>query len=181
MNSLNIQGFLTYLIVIFKIFFLCTVLETPAHAHLMVNQHGTLQFGKGGYYFVLSLPITALSGIDDNSDGLLSHKEFNYHYEKIKSTVGEGLCLESKEKGLMMIEGLLINMSHNHNENHKTMTHVIALGRFNVETSIQDLELKINLFGEHSSEKEFYITITNGTKKEKTVISVPKPTHVLFE
>lgn len=43
-----------------------------AHAYLMVAQRGTLNLVGDGGFMVLSLPISAFTGIDDNADGQLS-------------------------------------------------------------------------------------------------------------
>jgi hypothetical protein len=146
----------------------------------MVEQHGTLKYGTGGYYFVLSLPIQALNGVDDDGDGLLNSTEFRVHYESIMSSVEQGFLLESTSIGRLPIEGLIINVSHNHNDSHKPASHVVAMGRFNVDSDVQDLILKTSLFGVEVHEKRYKMTVTRGTEKEKIVLSNTHPTHRIF-
>ena len=55
-----------------------------AHAHLVVSQRGTLNIVGDGAYMVLSLPVSALSGIDDDHDGLLSVNELRAHGASIE-------------------------------------------------------------------------------------------------
>jgi hypothetical protein len=47
------------------------IMGPVAHAHLMVAQHGTLNIVDDGVFMVLSLPISAFDGIDDDKDGNL--------------------------------------------------------------------------------------------------------------
>ena len=49
---------------------LCAI--APAQAHLMVAQHGTLNLVGDGVYMVLSLPVSAFAGSDDDGDDKLS-------------------------------------------------------------------------------------------------------------
>jgi hypothetical protein len=163
---------------VFHVLFLLVIYSSSAHAHLMVEQHGTLKFGKGGYYFVLSLPIRSLEGVDDDADGLLSSKEFRNHYDSIVSSVDKGFVLESLSRGQMNIEGLIINVSHSHG--HTSASHVVAMGRFRIDSDLQDLLLTTTLFGVGATEQEYQITITHGSNKEKIVLSSTKPTHRLF-
>ena len=50
---------------------------TTAHAHLMVEQHGTINFTNGGAFLVLSVPVSAFDGVEDDGDGALSAKELS--------------------------------------------------------------------------------------------------------
>jgi hypothetical protein len=50
-----------------------------AEAHLMVAQHGTLNVVDDGVFMVLSLPVSAFDGVDDDNDGKVSMLEFNNH------------------------------------------------------------------------------------------------------
>lgn len=154
--------------------------STLAHAHLMVEQHGTLKWGKGGYYFVLSVPVSALSGVDDDGDGLLSNKEFRTHYNLITTSVEKGYSLESHTLGPSEIAGLLMNVSHLHNNANKPATHIVAMGRFNVPENVTDLVLKTTLFGKRDSEKQFKLKITRGQEQENFILSNTNPSHNLF-
>jgi len=51
----------------------------PAAAHLLPAQNATLHMIGQRAYLVVSVPIAALQGIDDNQDGLLSIEELDRH------------------------------------------------------------------------------------------------------
>ena len=152
-----------------------------AQAHLMVEQHGTLKLGKGGYFFVLSIPVGSIPKADDNGDGLLSKEEFHSHYNTLLEEVEKRYQLTSTSKGAMVMEGLILNISHTHETKDQPASHVIAMGRFNVEEDVQDLVLSTTLFGKKTEEQAFQISITRGTDKEKTVLRVDKSSHALFQ
>ena len=53
----------------------------------MVARHGTLNFVDDGAFMVLSLPMSAFEGIDDDGDGKVSMIEFNNHRTGIVGAV----------------------------------------------------------------------------------------------
>jgi hypothetical protein len=61
-----------------------------AHAHLMVAQHGTLNIVDDGVFMVLSLPISAFNGVDEDSNGKISMLEFNNHRDPHKRSPANG-------------------------------------------------------------------------------------------
>jgi hypothetical protein len=61
------------------ILILTVPMSPSAQAHLMLAQHGTLNIVDDGAFMVLSLPISAFEGVDDDSDGKVSMVEFNNH------------------------------------------------------------------------------------------------------
>jgi hypothetical protein len=158
----------------------CTALSLPASAHLMVAQHGTLKLGDGGFYFVLALPVSAITGFDDDGDGLLSAKELGAHRGNIEAAVHAGFVLHSDTEGPRLIEGLLLNMAHDPGHAQRPASHVVAMGRFSVQAEDRALTLNTSLFGKKPSEQSFKITITHGETREVTVLSRANPVHPLF-
>jgi len=160
--------------------FALLLLAPPANAHLMVAQHGTLKFGKGGGFFVLSLPVSAIPGFDDDGDALLSAKEIRRHRGAIEAAVSDGFVLDSDGKGPRGIEGLLLNLAHDHGHAQRPASHIVAMGRFSVAADDRALTLKTSLFGKQSREQSFKIKITRGDRKEIAVLSKAQPAHRLF-
>ena len=153
----------------------CFLLQAPAQAHIMVAQNGTLKLGKGGYYFVLSFPVNALQGFDDNGDGLLSQSELVNHGERLKSQVKEGFVLLNSDNQPSLIEGLLLNLPHDHDNVGNGGTHLVALGRFSVPANHQKMTLRITLYGQSKIEQTFTITITHGEDKTVGYLSTESP------
>jgi hypothetical protein len=155
-------------------------LSLPVSAHLMVAQKGTLKLGKGGYFFVVSLPVSAVAGIDDDGDGLLSAKEMRTHGETIKSAIRAGFVLESDVAGPRVIEGLLLNRAHRHSRAKRPASHIVAMGRFSAEPEDVGLVLRTSLFGKAKNEQRFEIAITRDKRKEVAVLTKEQPTHPLY-
>ena len=58
---------------------MCICVVPKAYAHMMVAQHGTLNVVNEVAFMVLSVPVSAFEGIDDDGDGQLSMEEFTQH------------------------------------------------------------------------------------------------------
>ena len=154
-------------------------LSSVASAHLMVAQKGTLKLGKGGYYFVVSLPVSAFSGVDDDADGSLNKRELKAHDAALKAAIVEGFTLKSVSKGPLPIEGLLLQMGHTHSK--RRAKHIIAMGRFNVDAEVRDLTLETGLFGTGKRASRLTIAFTRGNDKERAILTPEAPSHRLFD
>ncbi|WP_413699736.1 hypothetical protein ACLKMH_20465 [Psychromonas sp. KJ10-10] len=64
---------------IFSLALLSIVSMSQSQAHIMIAQHGTLNIHDNIVFMVLSLPVSAFTGIDDDGDGMLSVNEFDTH------------------------------------------------------------------------------------------------------
>jgi len=62
---------------------LMLVAPLTANAHLMVEQRGTINIVDDGAFVVVSVPVAAFSGVDDDGDGLVSAAELRSHYRHI--------------------------------------------------------------------------------------------------
>ena len=60
---------------------------TSTRAHLMVEQHGTVNFANGGAFLVLSVPVSAFDGVDDNDDRALSAEELRRHTAEVEQRI----------------------------------------------------------------------------------------------
>ena len=83
------QTFLHASRLVITIFLLMSV--TTLHAHLMVEQHGTINFANGGAFLVLSVPVSAFSGVDDDGDGALSAVELSRHSKVVEEQLHDGV------------------------------------------------------------------------------------------
>jgi hypothetical protein len=57
----------------------CAVLPGSASAHLLPPQNATIHAVGDKVYAVVSVPVSALSGVDDDGDGRLSAAELRRH------------------------------------------------------------------------------------------------------
>lgn len=157
-----IQRINTYCLCLMTISFLSV--SNTSYAHSMVAQHGTLNFIDNHAFLLLSLPVSAFKGIDDDQDGHISLLEFNAHRKTVRTLVEKQVFLTHEQEKLF-IEGLLLGPSISHTTKNNHIDQVSVMGRYtlpNIETSV---ELNIQMFGKREEEKKYEITAKN--KKQK--------------
>ncbi len=145
-----------------------------AHAHLVVSQRGTLNIVGDGAYMVLSLPVSALSGIDDDHDGLLSVNELRAHGASIASQIKQGVALDS-DRGRSALEGIMLNTAPPDSTPSAPSTHMVVLGRFAIPAQATDLKLVLQLFGTRADEQTEQIAVTRGTESQLITLTPEHP------
>lgn len=136
-----------------------------AHAHLMVAQRGTLNMVEDGTFFVVSVPVSALNGVDDNLDGKLGNAELKQHYTELSAQILEGFRL-SDASGPLPVQGLLLNLSHDHGSAGDATGQLIAMGRFDPAAPDSSLWLDASLFGRKEGEQTLQIKVTRAEQVE---------------
>ncbi len=142
----------------------------PAQAHLMVAQHGTLNFVGDGAYVVMSLPVSAFTGVDDDGDGHLSPHELRAHTRDIEAQAVRGLQLLGAN-GPLPLQGLMLSLSPDDHAVAGAKAHeLVVLGRFALSpadtTAASRLRLRLTLFGKRAAQpQQQKITITRGGLK----------------
>ena len=137
------------------------LLITPVmgSAHLMVAENGTLNFVDDNVYIVLSLPISAFKGVDDNKDGHVSLHEFNAHRTEISANVMHNVYL-SDVNNKFNIDGLLLNPSTSH-QNTSEVEHLTIMGRYSLPTLTTKVSFNVKLFSGIQKLQHYDITATN--------------------
>jgi hypothetical protein len=143
---------------------------TSAQAHLMVAQRGTLNIVGDGAYMVMSLPVSAFKGIDDDGDGLLSLAEGNAHIRDLETQVRKGVQL-SGPQGALPLEGLMITLSPSDNAPSSPAAHLVVVGRYALGAATDGLSMKVDLFGKSTAEQTQEITVTRGVEKQRMVLA----------
>ena len=95
----------------------------------MVAQRGTLNFVGTGGFVVMSLPVDAFTGVDDDGDGRMSMAEMSAHSSDIEAQVVRGLQLIG-DCGPHPLEALMLNLSPDDNTPTAPAAHLVVLGRF---------------------------------------------------
>ena len=152
---------------------------SAAHAHLVVSQRGTLNIVGDGAYMVLSLPVSALSGFDDDHDSMLSVKELRAHAASIESQIKQGVLLDSKQ-GRGALEGLMINTAPPDSNPSAPSTHLVVLGRFAVPAQATELKLALRLFGTRADEQTEQIAVTRGTESQLITLTPEHPQEAVL-
>ena len=149
-----------------------------SHAHVMVAQHGTLNFVDGAVYMVLSLPVTAFEGIDDNHDGKLSKAEFEHHQKSIAAIVQDKVVM-SDSQGKLKLKGLVLSPISSHDSPKDSASQLIVMGKFELNDNLSSLHYQLSLFGNAASEQKIEITARNKATGLKQVMTfTPKNTSI---
>ena len=162
-NKMNVKSKCQSLLTVSLL--LGTVFSTQANAHLMVAQHGTLNFLDDSVYMVLSLPSTAFDAADDDKDGLLSLTEFSTHRTELINIISEHVSLSTKKKKLS-IEGLMVSPVTPHDAPKNPANQIIVMGRFVLNDSDAELSFHMGLFG--TDEKDQVLEVTASRKSENS-------------
>lgn len=145
-----------------------------AHAHLMVAQSGTLNIVNDGAFMVLSLPMSAFEGVDDDGDGAMSPAELSRHAPQINQQVQLGAQLLAENQPLPL-EGVLLQLSHTDEDPSTTATQLIVMGRFQLPSPATGLRFRLGLFGSGAGEQSQAITVSQGDTAHRLVLSVDQP------
>ena len=153
---------------------------TTAHAHLMVEQHGTVNFANGGAFLVLSVPVSAFDGIDDNDDGAISAKELSRHTSEVEQQIHDSVQLLDGSGEPLPLQGLLLSLVPPGHAPTAPARQLIALGRFPVDDPAASPGLRIALYGETPEEQHISITATRDGQSHEMVFAPDRQSHTIF-
>lgn len=152
-----------------------------AHAHLMVAQHGTLNFVDNHVFIVLSLPMSAFPNIDDDQNAKVSITEFNAHKKQITRAVKQHVYL-SDQQYKFTIEGLLLNPELAHDET-SAIEQITITGRYTLPNGQANTKFNVKLFGHNQQHTHYHITATDKKQKltHQFALSPRSPFNLVFE
>jgi len=163
---------------------LALTLATPVLAHLMMAGHGTLNIVNNGAFMVLSLPLSAFEGIDDNGDGEIDLNEFNHHQTEVIRTLSQHVVLRDREQALPLEDILLSpGASHDdHGNHHDEISEVTVMGRFALENTRQPLSFQVDLFGKQESARTLNISASWKSENlhHEFELTPEQPSGILF-
>lgn len=163
---------------------LVAVFATPAQAHLMRAQHGTLNMIEGNVYMVLSLPLSAFGSLDENDDGKVTMIEFNRHRKVVESMVRQRITL-SDTTGITTLSGVLLSPVRTHKnvtDSEPQLSQVTVMGRFTLDKDDTALKLKVDLYGTKPEEKKLSITATHPQSRQQNrfELTPARSAHAVF-
>ena len=149
-----------------------TALMTPsAQALMMVAQHGTLNFVDDGAFMVLSLPMSAFKGIDDDGDGKVSMIEFNNHRAGIVEAIGQSVTL-GDEQGNLSLQDIMLSPVVAHDASDESIAQLTIMGRFALAGAKAALRFQVDLFGKQSTEQLLKITATRQSDHQEYILEL---------
>jgi hypothetical protein len=132
----------------------------------MVAQHGTLNVIDNSVFMVLSLPISAFEGIDDDNDSKLSNTEFNSHRNAIIKDIHKKIVLKDNN-GKLVLEDIMLSPVTSHQYPKAPVSQLIVMGRYSLADPLSPLDYKIETFGSAPTEQLLEITATRKSDQKK--------------
>ena len=148
-----------------------TLLATAsAHAHWVAAQNGTLNFVDHAAFLVLSVPVSALQGVDDDRDGKMSKAELARYAGSIGQQVRTGVQLMGPD-GELPLQLVMFDTAPSDSTPESPASHLVVLGRFELNphgsnlvgptpAAQPSLALRFSLFGQNDGEQAQDMTIT---------------------
>jgi hypothetical protein len=158
-----------------------------AQAHLMVAQKGTLNLQGEGAYLVVSLPVSAFAGIDDDGDGAWSALELGRHVPQIHEQLKLGLRVRDAQ-GVRPMDGITLVPTPPDGHPEDPVSQLVVLMRFKLAHAVQadgpgtvqGLWFQASLFGRVEAEHQLSIAVTQGRHKQLLVLTPEQPELPLF-
>lgn len=160
------------------------LLAGQVHAHMMVAQKGTLNFDGRGAYLLVSLPVSAFTGHDDDGDQRLSSPELQRHAATLQQQLSAGLQLWVGEQPVPF-EPLLLNTAPPDETPLAAATHMVAMGRYVLPHGIgQDgsasYRFSVGLFGQAADEQQLDLAFTRQGQSQTLSFTPDTPDRALF-
>lgn len=152
-----------------------------ANAHMITAQNGTLNVLDDGIFMIVSLPVSAFSGVDENEDGNVSLTEFSNNRVAISKKLRKNLSL-SDENATYPIKGMLLSPVISHHATDDSINQVVVMGKFMMNddpatNNESEVTFQLNIFGEQDIEKILKITLTRQRDQLKKVFSLTPKYH----
>ncbi|MDX2145146.1 MAG: HupE/UreJ family protein [Rhodospirillaceae bacterium] len=151
----------------------------PAAAHLMPANKGTVSVKERNIYVVLSVPVTSLSGFDDNTDGLIDATELGRHATTLRTQIDGRVRVTAD--GAAPVEALTMIVSALTGDDQQAPTAtVVALIAQRFAEAPRKVEVWTDLFGTAAADQRLALTATSGKAEELAVLTPGRPTHTFF-
>ena len=148
------------------------LLWPSASAHLLVAQKGTLNLSGTGAYLMVSIPTSALQGVDDDGDGLLSAQELQAHESSVTQQLKAGLQL-SDAGGARPLEIIALTLSPKNKQVNVPADQLVVSGRYALADATTPLTFQAKLFGSAEAERSLNLTVTREYNQPRLLILTP--------
>jgi len=153
----------------------------------MPAQKGTINLQGDGAYMVVSLPVSAFQGVDDDGDGAWSAQELGLHGPLIHEQITQHLRLRDA-RGVLPIYSITLVPTPPDDKPSDPVTHLVVLARFKLTQTLatdalepaQGLIFQAGLFGLQEGERQLNMTISQGAHKQLLLLSPERSEQALF-
>jgi hydrogenase/urease accessory protein HupE len=160
-----------------------TSLPGIAAAHLLPPQNATIHAVGDKVYAVVSVPVSALSGVDDDGDGKLSAAELRRHQQDINRQFMQRFQLSMSKETARELNSWVLSPQTGGGAL-VPMSYVVVLQAVQFSRSVDELALRTDLFGTGDGETKLSIRATreqlHGADTELAVLDPLMRSHVFF-
>ncbi|MDP3138505.1 MAG: HupE/UreJ family protein [Burkholderiaceae bacterium] len=157
------------------------ILCQPASAHLMPAGQGTINIRENSAYALISVPVAALSGFDDDSDGRMSLAELNRHRAALLRQVDDRLALRNAGQAPHTVfEDLLIPHEHPPDPPGPS-AYLTSMRHLQWPSAPDALTLRASLFEGPLSGQPLALRATWGERSEPVVLTAGHAQHAFFQ
>lgn len=155
---------------------------TPALAHLMPAQSGTLNVRDRAAFGALSIPVSTLTGFDDDGNSRLSPLELQRHHAALQQQISSRLQLTNgTDRGSRDFLQLSVELVENDPASARGGTHVLVLVKQTFGATPTQLAIHTDLFGPSGSEQQLAIKAIHDSIVEMAVLRANHRSHQFFE
>jgi len=154
-------------------------LASPAAAHLMPANNGTVSVKEHNVYTVITVPVSALSGFDDNGDNLIDTAELGRHNANLRTQIDARMHITAD--AAVAVEGLTFVVSALDGQDQDApVDYVVAMNVRRFAQPPRIVEVWTDLFGTAKADRRLAMIATNPGGEERAVLSPGKSKHRFF-
>lgn len=154
------------------------MLSSLAEAHLLPKQNATMNIVDKSAFFVVSVPASALKGIDDDGSGLLSAAEIQAHQDAISQQFASRFQVDDAGRaGSSVLTWALSPLTAGEAGE---SDYVVVMHRVNFTDIPQAPVLRTDLFGSGEAEARMTISAQHGDAREVAILEPGASTHTFF-
>ncbi len=150
-----------------------------AGAHLIASQRGTLNVTPDRAQLMLSVPVSAFHGADDNGDGRLSAAELLAHWDELEKQAAAGISLADQNGPRPLLE-LTLAPTAPDDAPTAPVSQIVLLASFGLAPGAASLHFQASLFGASLEERTLAVTATRGIDTQLLLLSPERPGRLLF-
>lgn len=154
------------------------MLASGAQAHLLPKQNATMNIVDNAAFFVVSVPVSALKGVDDDGNGKLTAQEIQKHDQSIKQQFADRFTVSND--GQAGTSALSWVMAPDGSGAQMEADYVVILHRANFPIPPENPVLTTDLFGTNPDEQQMTIKATLDGVSEVAILRPDVTVHQFF-
>lgn len=149
-----------------------------AQAHLLPKQTVTINLLDKAAFCVVSVPVSALQGVDDDGDGRLSLAEWQAHREDIQTQYRTGFRVtEEGNPGASALDWVVPPEA---DENAQFSDYAIVLSRIDFANVPRTLTAATTLFGTRAGESKVTVKVTRAGQADVAILEPDAASYTFF-